>query len=180
MYKCRGMSSILALPCMTLMCTCLLTVSTQLDTQTTFSSENLIPVLSYLPINSPSHLCKAHTTHIPPRTHTHTHTYTQTYGPFFLGCVCTRLPGRKSFSGMDECLQLIHHPPYPPPSPLFLYQPAVTLTTDGPLSLLLPFFLFSLTSLSWAISLFSRSPVPYLLCLFTCMFVGIHAHFLTS
>lgn len=96
-----------------------------------------------------------------------THTYT--YSPFFLRCVCTRLPGRKSFSGMDECLQPIHHPPYPPPSPLFLYQPAVTLTTGGPLSPSPPSALLSLfppTSLSCAISPFSWSLVPYLLCLY--------------
>lgn len=69
-------------------------------------------------------------------------THTHKYCPFFLRCVCTRLLGHKSFSGMDECLQTIHHPPYPPPSPLFLYQPAVTLTTDGPsLSLSTPLFL---------------------------------------
>lgn len=105
---------------------------------------------------------------------------THTYSPFFLRCVCTRLPGRKSFSGMDECLQPIHHPPYPPPSPLFLYQPAVTLTTDGPLSrLLCSFPFFSPPQVFLAISLFSRSPVPYLLCLYTwqraCLWAFVHA-----
>lgn len=122
------------------------------------------------------HTSLKHTQHPPSHTYTHTHTYS----PFFLRCVCTQLPGRKSFSGIDECLQPIHHPPYPPPSPLFLYQPAVTLTTDGPLSRSpsLPSFLFSPTSLSRAISLFSRSPVPYLLCLYAwqcaCLWAFMH------
>lgn len=126
-------------------------------------------------------LSQAHHTFLKHTTSTRAHTHTHTSRPFFLRCVCTRLPGRKSFSGMDECLQPIHHPPYPPPSPLFLYQPAVTLTTDGP-SFSLPFStlssLFSPTSLSCAISFFSHSPVPrslWLAQLTACTLLGVHA-----
>lgn len=150
-----------------LMCAEQLSVSTRSDTHTVFCSENPISPLSHLPITGPSRLPKTHNTH------------THKYCPFFLRCVCTRLLGHKSFSGMDECLQPIHHPPYPPPSPLFLYQPAVTLTTDGPSSP--PSFLFFPTSLFCAISLFSRSPVLTLLVGLTlCMLVGVHARFPTS
>lgn len=95
------------------------------DTQAV-CAEKSVPPLSHLAITCPSHLPD-----------THTHTRVCTYSLFFLRCVCTRLPGCKSFSGMDECLQPIHHPPYPPPSPLFLYQSVVTLSTDAPLSVFL-------------------------------------------
>lgn len=113
-----------------------------------------------------------------------THTYT--YSPFFLRCVCTRLPGRKSFSGMDECLQPIHHPPYPPPSPLFLYQPAVTLTTGGPLSPSPPSALLSLFPphksflCHFSFFLVPSALLALLVRLTVRMFVGVHARFLAS
>lgn len=109
-------------------------------------------------------------------------THTQTYSLFFLRCVCTRLPGHKSFSGMDECLQPIHHPPYPPPLPLFLYQPAVTLTTDGPLSLSFLFFPPPQKSFSCHFSFFSlpSALLALLVRLTMCMFVSVHAHIVTS
>lgn len=44
--------------------------------------------------------------------------------------VCTQFLLCKSFSWMDERPQPIHHRPYPPPSPLFLYHLAVNLTSD--------------------------------------------------
>lgn len=79
--------------------------------------------------------------------------------PFFPWRVWTPLCGHKSFSWMDECLQPIHHIPYP--APLFLYQAAVKLTADGPHSPLLHSLLFALhPSVFFLISFFSFPSGP--------------------
>lgn len=51
--------------------------------------------------------------------------------------VCAQFLGCKPFSWMDEGPKLIHHRSYPPSWLLFLYHPAVKLTSDVPISSLL-------------------------------------------
>lgn len=118
----------------------------------------------FLPVTSPSHLPKNEKNNLYcPTTHTQ---------PIISKCVCTRLPAHKSFSGMDECIQPIHHLPYPLPLPLFLYQAAVTwqLMALSRRKISLYFSFFSLPSASLALHLH--------LTVYT--LVEIHVHFLTS
>lgn len=152
----------------------LLAVNIHSDEITQFCSESLSSALAHLLITSPSHLPKTQTHSIPPHTHTHT------VLSFLDVSVHDSLAANPSVGWMSVSspfiIRLIRHPRHC----FYISQQShwqlVALFPPLPLPRSFPYS--PPTSLSCAISPFSWSLVPYLLCLYAwqcaCLWAFMH------